>query len=176
MQFVVIPTISTELQMKAKILTAIVFLLMIISILFYCFFARYITIDLPFKCIYSTDYVFTYNQRIQKIHLTHDLRIYDAKSGYLLMNGYANSENQTYQIRRSILLNNIREKQDRTFQANIIKSISMENDTMPDALFNIILQEYQVGNDNLQLDIFHLHFQTWLIGGPYAFISVCQRY
>jgi hypothetical protein len=92
------------------------------------------------------------------------------------MNGNAVIDNVSYQVRRSVLLKDIREKQGETFQATIVKTVSMINDSIPDALFNTILQEYQIGDNKLQVDFFHLHYRTWLVGGPYAFISVCQRY
>ena len=134
------------------------------------------TITLPFKCIYSTEYTFNYNGRLQKIHLTHDFRFYDKNTGYFIMSGYANIDNVAYQVKRSFLLKDISEKQGKTFEAKIEKNSPLVNDDLPDSFFNVILQEYQIDNNTFQVDFFHLHFNTWLVGGPYAFISVCQRY
>lgn len=92
------------------------------------------------------------------------------------MSGYANIDNVAYQVKRSFLLKDISEKQGKTFEAKIEKYSPLVNDNLPDSIFNIILQEYQIDNNTFQVDFFHLHYRTWLVGGPYAFISVCQRY
>lgn len=162
--------------MKIKILIVLMPLFIITSIFFYCVTRQQNHIILPFKCIFSTNYIFKKNEKIQIMHVTQDLRIYDEKSGYFLINGDAVIDNVTYQIRRSILLNDIREKEGKTIQATIVKIFPMKNDSIPDALFDTLLQEYQISNDSLQVDFFHLHFRTWLVGGPYSFISVCERY
>lgn len=162
--------------MKVKMLAMFTLLLVMLYVLFYYSSRQQEVIKLPFKCIYSTDYVFQHNKKTIRMHITHDLRIYDHNTGYFLMNGDVVIDNVSYQIRRSVLVRNILEKQGVTFQATIVKKVPMINDNIPDALFNIVLQEYQSSNNNLQIDFFNLHFRTWLVGGPYAFISVCQRY
>lgn len=162
--------------MKVRIFTVFTSLFIMLSVLFYFSSRQNESIKLPFKCIYSTQYILQYKKETLRLNVTHDLRLYDDSSGYFLMNGNAVIDNVSYQVRRSVLLKDIREKQGKTFQATIVKTVSMINDTIPDALFNTILQEYQIGDTKLQVDFFHLHYRTWLVGGPYAFISVCQRY
>ncbi|SSH79778.1 Uncharacterised protein [Klebsiella pneumoniae] len=162
--------------MRVKMLAIFSSLFILLVVLFFYSSHQQKTIKLPFKCIYSTDYVFQQNKKTLRMHVTHDLRLYDASTGYFLMNGDTVIDNVTYQIRRSFTLKDIREEQGKTFQAAIVKTDPMTGDSIPDALFNTLLQEYQISNDNLQIDFFHLHFRTWLVGGPYAFISVCQRY
>ncbi|MDT7012762.1 hypothetical protein [Enterobacter cancerogenus] len=162
--------------MKVKIFTVFTSLFIMLSVLFYFSSRQHQSIKLPFKCIYSTQYILQYKKETLRLNVTHDLRLYDDSSGYFLMNGNAVIDNVSYQVRRSVLLKDIREKQGKTFQATIVKTVSMINDSIPDALFYTILQEYQIGDNKLQVDFFHLHYRTWLVGGPYAFISVCQRY
>ena len=162
--------------MKGKMFAVFTSLFIMLSVVFYFFSRQHESVKLPFKCIYSTEYVFQHNKKTLRMNVLHDLRLYDNNTGYFLMNGNAVIDNVSYLVRRSVLLKDIREIQGETVLATIVKTVPMINDSIPDALFNIILQEYQVGNDKLQVDFFHLHFRTWLVGGPYAFISVCQRY
>lgn len=162
--------------MKIKIFAVFITLFITSSVLFYYFPHQHDSIKLPFKCIYSTEYVFQHDKKEFRINVTHDLRLYDDSTGYFIFNGDAVIDNVSYQVRRSVSLKNIREKQGKTFQATIVKTVPMINDSIPDALFLTILQEYQIDNDKLQIDFFHLHLSTWLVGGPYAFISVCRRY
>lgn len=162
--------------MKVKIFAVFTSLFIMSSGLFYFSSRQHESIKLPFKCIYSTEYVFQHNKKTFRMNVTHDLRIYDYSNGYFIMNGDAVIDSVTYQVRRSVLLKNIREMQGKTFQATIVKTVPMKNDTIPDALFNTIIQEYQIDDNTIQVDFFHLHFRTWLVGGPYAFISVCKRY
>lgn len=133
-------------------------------------------ISLPFKCLYTTEYTSKIDEGDVRLRITHDLRIYSKGQNYLVLNGTANYKNMTYRVARTILLGQQNEIEGKTFRFSTEKVVKSPGDNSPDIVVDSILQEYYVTPGNTQIDIFPLHGRTYLIGGPYAFVSVCLRY
>lgn len=133
-------------------------------------------ISLPFKCSYKTNYFYSDNDGVSKINLIQDLRIYSPHSAYFILTGTAQIAGKTYHVKRSLMLDSGDVSQGETFLFNIKKSSRMDGDDVPDAIISKIIHEYSIDPDTLQFDIFPLRYRTYLIGGPYSFVSTCLRY
>lgn len=133
-------------------------------------------ITLPFKCLYTTEYTGLPAGGETTVRLTQDLRMYPEGQSYFLLNGTATYGNTTYRVARTLLLGSEKEIQGKTFRLRVERMVRLPGDNVPGPVMDSILQEYYVTPDRLQIDIFPVRGKTYLIGGPYAFISVCLRY
>lgn len=134
------------------------------------------SIPLPFKCLYTTQYNFSFAGEPVSMDLTQDIRFYPKGVSYFILNGTASTENKKFNVRRTIFLGNESELQGKTFRYDIKRISRQAGDDIPDNLMNELMYEYSIDNNVLQFDIFHVRSRTWLIGGPYSFISLCLRY
>lgn len=131
---------------------------------------------LPFKCLYTTEYRTVVRNVPAVFHLTQDLRIYSVNSGWLLLNGTARIGNQTWSLRRSVFMGKGTQNQNETFRFRLDRVSKIAGDDTPDEIVDSLLNEYRIDDNLVQFDIFPLQDSTYLIGGPYAFISLCIRY
>lgn len=133
-------------------------------------------ISLPFRCLYTTEYTGLSAGQNATVRLTQDLRIYPEGPKYFLLSGTVTHGNTTYRVARTLLLRSEKVLQGKTFRLTVERTIKLPGDNVPESIMDSILQEYYVTPDSLQIDIFPIRGKTYLIGGPYAFISVCLRY
>ncbi len=130
----------------------------------------------PFKCLYTTEYTGLSAGKKTTARLTQDLRIYPEDQDYFILNGTVTYDNATYRVARTLLLRSEKEIQGKTIRLTVERTVKLPGDIVPEPVMDSILQEYYVTPDSLQIDIFPIRGKTYLIGGPYAFISVCLRY
>lgn len=161
--------------MKNKLIIAVIVAAVLpLSYPLYVYHQKNIT--LPFKCLYTTEYTDVLAGESITVSLTHDLRIYSEGQDYFILNGKATYNNVTYRVARTVLLKSESEIEGKTFRFNADRTVKLPSDNVPEPLMDNILQEYEVTPESLQIDIFPLSGKTYLIGGPYAFVSVCLRY
>lgn len=131
---------------------------------------------LPFKCLTFNRYIIKYDDNQYQINTSQDLRLYSLDRGYLLFNGTINYRNKMSFINRSIHFENGELTQGKTFTYRITQIERLSGDTINDDLFKTLLNEFMIGQNDFQIDIFKIDKLSYLIGGPYAFIYVCTRY
>ena len=158
-----------------------VFFMVIISILlsagFYCYNYQHNRVSLPFNCLYSTDYTFTDKDRIQTIHLRQDLSIRSLSHAYFLLNGTAETGGEIYKINRTVLLGNGEvEHGSRTTLRYTVNSVSRKaDDNLPEDIFDNLMSEYTLSSDVFELHVYPQGSETYLLGGPFSYLSVCLR-
>ncbi len=130
----------------------------------------------PFKCTFFTHYDFSKNQSELSFALTQDMRFYSKDSGYVIFNGKVNINGETKKLNRSLLLDNGMFLQGKTISYHIKEMKKSMLDDTPDNVFKLLLGEYTFNPETFQIDVFPLDKKSYVIGGPYSFISSCIRY
>ncbi|PHP91842.1 hypothetical protein CBF17_021165 [Pantoea agglomerans] len=111
-----------------------------------------------------------------KFAVSQDLRLIDSKLGYLLLNGQVTFGDKVTTLNRRIALSAGNKIYRDTYRYKIRTIITAPNDTTPDVVFDLLLTEITLDPGYLQLDTTQVDKKTYLIGGPLAYLFLCQRY
>jgi hypothetical protein len=110
------------------------------------YFLNYQTQNYPFRCSTFSRYELS-RSAVKNIEfaVSHDLRFETENDGYLLLNGQATVDGQTFILNRRIVLNNGAKVDNDTYKYKIDKIIKSTIDNTPDESFNLLLGEITLG-------------------------------
>ncbi|ROP59348.1 FidL-like putative membrane protein [Enterobacter sp. BIGb0383] len=130
----------------------------------------------PFKCLTFTRYILNDNNKDIYFNVSQDLRFYSLQDGYFLIGGTTQSGDKISKINRSVRFEAGSLTQGKTFSYKIKSIEKLNGDDITDDLFQLLLNEYTIGKDDFQVDVFKIDNLSYLIGGPHSFINTCTRY
>lgn len=173
--------IWTGVVMKSKrtVLFITVSLVVIVAVAVTAFIGHWVVWReriVPFKCTFFTHYDFGKNQSDLTFSVTQDMRFYSKESGYVIFNGKVTINGETKKLNRSLLLSDGVFLQGKTISYHIKDMKKSMLDDTPDNVFKMLLGEYTFNPETFQIDIFPLDKKSYIVGGPYSFISSCIRY